>query len=398
MLVFKKKHNNKHMKHKTPISLATWRRITAVVFLAIGAVVTIGLSGIPQVAADSVSNEIQRLQRENAANQSIVDRLQDEAGSYQDAINKLQGEINRVQASIDASVAEQTALQTKIDESQRELERQKSVLGENIRVMYVEGRISTIEMLATSKDLSDFVDKEEYRTTVKNKIQETLKQIAILQNQLKDQKTQVEKLLAQQQAQRNEVAAARNQQAKLLSYNKSQQADYNRKASANQARIDELIAQQRRANEGFKGGYYFIRFPGAAAENNPAVNDYPYANAGFSMSTLSGCGNPDPNTGERDSTDRWGYCTRQCVSYAAWAVERSGRTAPRNYGSANEWLNSAPASWVHRDPKPGDVAILNSGRWGHAMYVEKVEGDRIYVSQYNRSLDGRYSTQWREYR
>jgi len=270
-------------------------------------------------------------------------------------------------------------------------------------------------MLATSKDLSEFIDKETYRNAVQQKIQDTLKRITKLQAELKTQKEEVELLLKQQQEQQASLNASRAEQARMLSYNKQQQAEFNRNTSANQARIDDLIAQQRRANDADSGGYYFIRFAGSVGDHDVGSDDYPYRNAGFSMSTLPGCGNPDPRTGERDSTDRWGYCTRQCVSYAAWAVERSGRSAPYYYGSAKNWDNAAlsrgiavyhvspSAADINRGvrqglPLPGDVAISNAGNWGHAMYVEQVSGDRIYVSQYNQQLTGVYSTQWRAFR
>jgi surface antigen len=68
------------------------------------------------------------------------------------------------------------------------------------------------------------------------------------------------------------------------------------------------------------------------------------------------------------------------------------------YGSAKNWVNEAPASWIHREPQPGDVGISTGGTWGHAFYVESVEGNRMYVSQYNQQLTGRYSTQWRTFR
>jgi peptidoglycan hydrolase CwlO-like protein/surface antigen len=385
------------MKQKTGGKQAVWRKITAGVFLTIAALTIAGLSVIPQtprVAADSISDQIKQLQQENAKNQNAVAQLQNDALSYQDAISRLQSQISILQSQIDDSTAKQADLQAKIDESMRELEKQKGILGENIRVMYVEGKISTIEMLATSKDLSDFVDKEEYRTAVKKKVQDTLKRIAQLQNDLKEQKAQVERLLADQQNQRNQLAASRSEQNRLLTLNKNQQADYNQKTKANQSKIDALVAQQRRANDSTPdGGYYFLRFPGTVIAHDSDNNDYPYANAGFSMSTAPGCN-------DNDGPDRWGYCTRQCVSYAAWAVERSGRHAPRYYGNAKNWVAAAYDDGipVFRDPEPGDVAISTSGTWGHAMYVEKVDGDRIYVSQYNQQLTGRYSTQWRQYR
>ena len=48
---------------------------------------------------------------------------------------------------------------------------------------------------------------------------------------------------------------------------------------------------------------------------------------------------------------------------------------------------------VDSNPQPGDVAISNSGFYGHAMYVESVNSNgTINISQYNAALDGRYST------
>jgi surface antigen/peptidoglycan hydrolase CwlO-like protein len=400
MLMFKVKSNKTNMIQKVRNTLSTTkRRLTAASLVAMALLVA-GVAIVPRV--DTIVNansndEIQRLQEENTANKSIVARLQGEATSYQDAINRLQPQIDYMQTQIDLNTAKQNEIQASITANEAELLRQKSILGENIRVSYVEGRITTIEMLATSKNLSDFVDKEEYHTTIKNKIQTTLVRINELQNQLKEQKTQVERLLAEQQTQRNELAAARAEQSRMLAYNKSQQNDYNQKTKDNNARIQALIAAQRRANSSTDGGYYFLRFPGAIRDFNPA--NYPYQNSGFSMSTLPGCGNPDPRTGQRDSTDRWGYCTRQCVSYAAWAVEASGRRAPTGYGSAKNWVNAAGSDVeISRTPQAGDIAISTKGEWGHAMYVEKViSSDKILVSQYNASLDGEFSYQERKY-
>lgn len=391
--MFKWKLHNKNMKKMRLKSLKTKRKLLTGVSLVIVAMVTAGMMVLPRVApgvSADANSEIQRLQAENAANNDLVAKLKNEAVSYRDAIARLQSQINSVQAQIDLNSAEQARIRATIAANEQELARQRAILGENIRVAYVDGKITTIEMLATSKNLSDFVDKEEYRTTIKNKIQTTLAEINALQNKLKEDNARVTKLLEEQQQQRSVLANARGEQASMLSYNQSQQASYNQKTKDNQARIAALIAAQRRANNSTDGGYYFLRFEGAAQAFNPA--NYPYKNAGFSMSTAPGCV-------DNDGPDRWGYCTRQCVSYAAWAVEASGRDAPMYYGNAKDWVAKAYARGVQvsRIPQPGDVAISTSGTWGHAMYVEKVEGERIYVSQYNAGLDGEFSYQWRKY-
>lgn len=358
--------------------------LLAVTFVLVGAALV-----VPGASANNIQDQINSLQQENARNRNIVAELQDQATSYQDAINQLQAAINSLQIQIDANTAEQNRLQNEITAAEAELAKQRRILGENIKAMYLEGQISTLEMLASSKDLSEFVDKQQYRTAVQDKIKTTLDTITELKLQLKGQKEQVESLLAQQQVQQANLAASRNEQNNLLAYNQSQQAAYNQRTRDNQSKIDALVAAQRRANFNPDGGYYFLRFPGAVHGFSP--DSYPYKNAGFGMSPY-GCA-------DNDGPDQWGYCTRQCVSYAAWAVEASGRAAPRGYGNARDWVAAAYAVGipVSRTPQAGDVAISTAGFWGHAMYVEGVSGNTFTTSEYNTYLTGQLSYQTRNF-
>jgi peptidoglycan DL-endopeptidase CwlO len=383
MLMSKRKIN---MKQKmTSLSRRTRRVAGASLLLAVMAAVAFNsLVIVPQAKADNIDAQINALREENRKNQDAVTALQNEAVSYQDAIARLQSQIGSLQGQIDNNTAKQNDLQQKMDLNKIELEKQRSILGENIKMMYVDGAPSTIEMLASSKNLSDFVDKEEYRTSVQTKIQSTLKKIADIQNELRAQKQQVTALLTEQKSQQKTLDNARAEQSKMLAYNQGQQDAYNQKTKDNQSKITSLVAEQLRANMGSGG---------SALSHDPSNGYYPYANSGFSMSTAPGCV-------DNDGPDRWGYCTRQCVSYAAWAVERSGRRAPMYYGNARDWVAAAQRDGVPvytSNPQPGDVAISTAGTWGHAMYVESVSGGQIYVSQYNAALDGQYSTQWRNW-
>jgi len=362
------------------------RTLVAVLLLVFAA----GFLTTPLVKATTVNDQINALQQENASNRNQVVQLRDQATSYQDAVNKLQASISTLQAQINANTAEQTRLQGEITAAEVELAKQKKLLGENIKAMYLEGQITTLEMLASSKDLSDFVDKDQYRNNVKDKIKGTLDKVTALKVQLKEQKQQIESLLAEQKTQQASLEANRMEQSNLLAYNQSQQADFNQKTKDNQKKIDELIASQRRANFNPDGGYYFLRFPGSAHGFNPEA--YPYRSAGFGMSPGFGCV-------DNDGPDEWGYCTRQCVSYAAWAVLASGRSAPKSYGNARDWVGAAYARGipVYRSPEPGDVAISTSGFWGHAMYVESVSGNTFRTSEYNTYLTGQLSYQTRNF-
>jgi surface antigen len=96
--------------------------------------------------------------------------------------------------------------------------------------------------------------------------------------------------------------------------------------------------------------------------------------------------------------DSWGMYNRECVSYAAWKVYQTYGHMPYwgGVGNANQWVGDAKAASIPTGstPQVHAVAIDTHGYYGHAMWVEAVNGDMIYVSQYNYNLDGRYSEMW----
>lgn len=332
------------------------------------------ISGAAIVHADKFDEQINALNDQNNSAQGVLNGLQSQADSYQGAINQLQAQINAVQAALYAGIAQQDSLQTQIADAQTKIDQKRKYLGEDIKAMYVDGQLSTIEQLATSKNLSDYVDKEEYRTSVQNKIDATIKEIAAQQVALKKQKAELDVLVESQRQQNAQLASARAEQANLLSYNEGQQAGYNNQISANSSKISALKQAQIAAN---------ARFIGGSAGSGPA------------------CGGGYPGKWceiAQDSViDNWGMYNRECVSYTAFRVAASGRNMPYwgGIGNANQWDDNADRYGIPNDgnPRAGDVAISNRGFYGHAMYVESVNGNgTINISQYNASLNGRYST------
>lgn len=374
------------MKNQTPLS-------HKLLLFCLIAVATLGFSGMPFAVANDYYSEISRLQQENEKNEKKVVELEEQALGYEDAISKLAAQIDALQSKIDENTRQKQRLEQEIKVAEAELNVQKELLGQNIRIMYLNGDMSTLEMLASSKDLSEFVDKEQYRNVVRSKIQSTLEKIQELRLKLKTQKDAIDLLLKDQVSKRAELDASRQKQHDLLAYNGAQIDNFNQKTAKNRERISQLIAEQKRANFNPDGGYYFIRFPGYV--NGFNAEDYPYKNSGFSMQ-LGPCSNDDEWP---DSPDKWGYCTRQCVSFTAWAVEASGRVAPKYWGNAVDWVAAAYANGapVYRQPKSGDIAISTSGYWGHAMYVESVLGNSFTTTEYNTYLDGRLTRQTRSF-
>jgi len=325
---------------------------------------------IPLVSADQFDDQIGVLNQQNDQNKTNLGNLQAQAATLAGQIAALQAQIAQLQAQIAANTSKQADLAAQIAAAQAKLDEEKKTLGENIKAMYLESQTSTLEMLASSQDLSNFFDKAQYRDLVKNQVTQTVQRVNALKDQLTADKATVDKLLTDQRAMNGQLGTQQAQVNQLLTLNESQQADYNANITANNSKISSLRAQQAIENaKSFLGSW-----------KTGGTGSYPWAGA------------PWPN----EISDPWGMYLRQCVSYTAWKVASTGRYMPfwGGVGNANQWPDDARRAGIPVDtnPKVGDVAISLAGFYGHAMYVEGVNGDgTITVSQYNAGWDGLYS-------
>ena len=321
--------------------------------------------------ADSYDEQIKALQQEVSQFQAEAARLRSEADTLQNAVNALQAERNALQAQIDENQAKLEKIKAEIVVTEQRIENQKSLLADNLRSSYLDEAISPLELLASSNNLSDFLDKQEYRNKVQENISLTLKKVHDLKDQLTDQKLQAEHTLADQTAQRDQLVAKEKEQADLLAQTQGQEDAYQHLSSQKNAEIAALQAAQRAANLSWGGN----------VEYQPRGGGYPsYWN----------------DIPQDSVIDNWGMYNRECVSYTAFKVAASGRYMPYwgGIGNAIQWPGNARAMGIGVDssPRVGDVAIWPVGYYGHSMYVEAVAGDgSIYISEYNYDLTGRYS-------
>lgn len=341
-----------------------------------------------KVQADRFTEQINELRSQNAQKEQVVEALQVEADSIAGVIAGLQAQINGLQAQINANQVKAEDLQRQITEAEVELAKQKNLLGQNIRAMYLEGDISTLEMLASSKNLSEFIDKQQYRDAVKDKIRSTLDRINALKLQLKTAKDETDRLIKEDERLKAQADANKAEQDRLLGFNQAQQADYNRQIKDNQAKISDLKRQQVLEN---------IRlFGGGGAPGIPGGGGYPWGNAYCVHTGQVGgaCYNYDWyfNGGPWDV---WGYGYRNCTSWVAYKLASDSKSGFSYLGNAAQWPANAAARGFGvsygSGARAGDAAVNPNGFYGHVMYVEAVLSDgRVVVSDYNRLGDGYY--------
>jgi surface antigen len=345
--------------------------------LIAGAVIVVSamISPVMNVRADQFDEQIKALEKLKSQNESEAAELGGRAVKKETEIEKLQNQIAGIQAQIEVNQKRQDVLNKQIEAAQKRLEDQKDLLSANIRSMYIEGDISPLEMLASSKNLGDFVDQQEYRDRIKENITNTLDEIEVLKKQLDDQRKEIVRIIEEKKSQKGALSEKRSEaDSKLAALNQSK-ASFDSKVKAQSTKIAGLRAQQLAANQTALGGN--------VVAGDPSHGGYPSIWSNAPQDSL---------------VDSWGMYNRECVSYTAWKVFQSGRDMPYwgGHGNANQWPGSAQASGisVSSTPKVGDVAISMSGYYGHAMYVESVSGGQIYVSQYNYQVQGEYSEMW----
>lgn len=361
---------NKHLGNLIATVTARTNISTQYVVAGLVAAVVVAGGATSVVYANRYNEQINSLKSQNATSKSKQQDLEVRAGSLAETINGLQAEISTIESQIRENRAKDTSIKQEITVAEADLVKEKNTLAENIKQVYVDNEMSTLEMLATSKDLGDYIDKSQYRTSVQAKINASVARINGLKEQLQQQQKEVQQLLVDQQAMQTRVKEQRAENNRLLALNEGEQANIEKDIKAKNAQITDLQKKQAQENARYNVGKVVSGGSGG----------YPWANV------------PYPSS----SVDPWGMFKRECVSYTAWKVHTSGRYMPYwgGRGNAKLWDDNARAAGIPVDtnPRVGDVAVSNAGRYGHVMYVEAVHGDgTITVSQYNASWDGKYS-------
>lgn len=350
--------------------------------------IPIGFAG-KNASADQYDTQIRAIEKQ-------IDRYESEAGKLGKEVKSLESQLKKLTIERNSIIAELKLTQTKFDKltaqietAEQEILENQDALGDTLADLYILGRTTPLEMLTSSRNVGDFIDKQAYQNSIRQELVKTIAEVESLKIALENDRKEVEKVLVRQKAQENSLAAKEAEQRSLIATTRNQQTAYAQLVGQTQQRLKSVSERQRE--------YY--RNSGGATSG--VIGDFRYSN--FSGNVSCGGGYPSKwCVGQDTVVDDWQLWNRECVSYVAWALEkRFGKYVAgfNGQGNAEEWPSSAVrfsgASIVSK-PKPGDAVILPaSGDFapiGHAMIVEEVNGSNVKVSQYNFYGTGQYST------
>ncbi len=363
---------NKKMKTEKPHFIKRIRPGLAAMGLSI---LVLGFGISPMVKATNYQAEINNLNAQNAQSQASLNGLQVQAGSYQQTINAYQVQITDIQNAIAANQAKLAQYQQQIIADDAKIAQNKTYLATDLKTMYVQGQMTTIEQLATSQNLSTFVNKQEDDIKVQDNLNSLLTTIKNLQNQAQTNKNEVSALLQTENAQQAQITADQNQVNQLLAMNQQQQANYNSQISANNNQIAILRAQQAAANAAIARSVNV-----SASGGTGGACDIGYGNGGYPYSWC--------NAPQDAITDSNGFPNRECTSFAYWYfTSEEGQPNFQVSGNAGWWWETSnyPVS-TYPNVQVGAIGVepssslnapvpsLHGGWYGHVMIVLALPG------------------------
>ncbi len=372
------------LRTATPVS---FRRVVLplmAVLVIFGAVGFAVLRNNAPASADQYDDKIRALQADMERYQQEADRLNGQAVTLKNTIAQLDNEKRALQAQIDLSQAEYNRLTIQIKETEQKIAENQDALGVTIADLYVDDTISPVEMLASSTNLSDFLDKQEYRNSIRDNLATTIKEVRDLKAQLTEKKKKVEVVLKEQKDARAILVGKQNEQSQLLAQTQSNEAEYQSLIADNKAEIEEARAVQAAIRARIENG------GGGSLIQVGTLADYPWNSSNCPMIGYLSTGGANGSGG-----DGRGYGCRQCASYAAWKVAKETGYYPVSWGNATNFPANARAAGYSTGstPRGGSLGVMHAAKagqmYGHVVWVEtdpyiNGAGQRVMqISQYN---------------
>ncbi len=319
-----------------------------------------------------------------------INQIENDIKVYQQEANVIAGQINTLQGVLSKLARDKAIIQSQIDinqvkydklviqiaETEKEIKNNQDSLGDTIADMYVGDDITPIEMIAGSGSISEYLDRQEYRTSVRNQLSAMITKVKELKKTLDAQKLDVEHVLSEQTAAKQELSNKEAEQQSILAQTQGQEAAYQAMINDGNNRKDDLAQKQQQLIAEAQAGAGSV-----TGISDPSKGNYPWGGYGCyvdnnldSWGGLSG-----------DGYDPLMYACRQCTSYAAWKILEYTGQEYRYLGNANNWWRRFPSSQVHDTARRNSVGVMDGGTYGHVVWVE-TDPDAsgyIIISQYN---------------
>lgn len=335
---------------------------------------------------NNINSKISALRTQMKAYEEQASAYAAEANNIQGEINSLQAQQSALKTQIELKEAEREQLMAEIESTTKRINDNSETVGYTIAQYYYNDEVTTIERIASSESFSSFIDEEMKLSSLSDTLAGIIEENKNLKAELEVKKKNAELILEDLNSQKSQLASLEAQQFVLLAQARENESSYRELKNNAASQKASLEEEQQKILADLASQY---NASGITA-GDPNKGGYPYSGR---------C----PQ--QKDAfADQWGMYICECVSYTAWKVYSTYGYMPYwgGRGNAKQWPANARAAGytVTNVPKVGAVGISTGGAYGHAVWVEAVAGNRVYISQYNyrnaatNYKAGEYSEQW----
>lgn len=192
------------------------------------------------VGAQSVQQlreEIDEVKEEIDQSQQRINELKSRENTLANRLELLRAEARQVQSEITATEREIARTRAEIAEKEADLQRTKELIQENVKVLYKEGSPSTIEVLFSSDNFTDFINRQEYLDRAKENMNEAAKEASEIKAVLEEKEEDLSAQALKLDAQRETLTVKQEEQQKLIAETQGEERRY-------QAYVEDLKQKQ----------------------------------------------------------------------------------------------------------------------------------------------------------
>lgn len=233
-----------------------------------------------QQQIDSYQQQIQEQQGVKADAEKRIGQQTTNLEQAEEELKKAQDELAAIQGQRKAVEGDIAVTQKKLDEAQKRLAKREVVFQKRVRDIYINGRLSYLEVVLGSKDFNDFANRVQVLKRIIdadikliNGIKEERADIASQKDKLEADRAKIVDLEKQAQAKQAEIEQRKQTYAQLLAKARTDQAGSIEKIQELEAasqqvrniiaqRQAERAAQAAQAAAGGGGGYNWVQGSG----------------------------------------------------------------------------------------------------------------------------------------
>lgn len=200
-------------------------------------------------SAGDLRNELSAIESDIEQSEARIAELQERENTLENQLAILGEDIARVENELAQTRQEIELTEQAIDETEADLVRTEEMVKESARDLYKQGSPSTIEIVFSSENFNDFLNRREYSERTKDRLNDAAAEVRELKDELEQQRDELDSLESDQEARQSELAQRQQEQQELLEETQGEEEAYQERVEQRQQEYEQSQRELQRIVE-----------------------------------------------------------------------------------------------------------------------------------------------------